>query len=67
MGIHLIDNKQEEFIRLLLKENFSPSFGGMLKRILKTRMYNDTERTRIKEIRLSYIKKNIKPRKFTTK
>jgi hypothetical protein len=65
--MYTLNTKQEYFIRRLLTENFSPSFGGMLKRILKTRIYNETERTRIKEIRLYYIKKNIKPRKFTTK
>lgn len=63
MKTYLIDDKQEIFIRLLLAENFSPSFGGMLKRVLKTRIYNESERTRIKEIRLSYIKKKIIPMK----
>jgi hypothetical protein len=59
--IYQLTKKQEEFIGCLLMENFSPSFGGMLKRVLHTKKYNETERTRIKEIRLSYIKKKIKP------
>ena len=60
--IHPLSDSQAEFIKTLLYENFSPSFGGMLKRILREKEYNETERTRIKEIRLSYIKKKIVPR-----
>ena len=65
--MYILDTKQEEFIKLLIKENFTPSFGGMLKRVLREKTYNETERTRIKEIRLYYIRQEIKPRKFTTK
>lgn len=60
--LYSLNSAQTIFIRRLLTGNFSPSFSGMLKRVLREKVYNETERTRIKEIRLSYIKKKIIPR-----
>lgn len=60
MNHYFLTEEQKEFIKLLINENFSPSFGGMLKRVLREKKYNETERTRLKEIRNSYIKKRIK-------
>jgi hypothetical protein len=58
--MHQLNKEQEVFIKRLLTENFSPSFGGMLKRMLREKRYSETERKRIMEIRNSYIKKKTK-------
>ena len=62
MNHYFLTKKQEEFIKILINENFSPAFGEMLKRVLREKEYNEVERTRLKVIRLSYIKKRIKPK-----